>query len=210
MRIDALYACSPRWLDFSGLPEQLEREAGAGAWEVFRRLTEAETARNLFPDWFVVEAATLAEITGQSPEAIDERLRALAEGGWMLLDAADSSPSRQVKIVSPLPIRLTAEEIRARMAALGFSVKGISLRYLEDEARKSDWQRVLDLYHNVFGTRMNSRIAEDLRHLAEHFEPGLLTEAFGAAKAEEKKSLAWIMARLYRGGDHELPKTESR
>ncbi|MBE7557784.1 hypothetical protein HS125_02045 [bacterium] len=209
MRIDALYAASPRWLDYSGLPEQLEREIGPGAWELFRRLTESETARNLFPDWFVVETSQLGEITGLSPETVGARLGALAAEGWIRLGSESESGSLEVRIASPLPVPRTAEEIRGRMKALGFSVKGISFRYLEDEARKSDWQRVLDMYHNVFGTRMNSRIAEDLRHLAEHFEPGLLTEAFTAAKAEEKKSLAWILARLYRGGDHELPKTES-
>lgn len=199
MRIDALYAASPRWLDYSGLPETLEREAGPGAWHVFRRLAEHDCARNLFPDWFVVEPDQLAETTGLTPQAVRSCLERLAEGGWILLGGSARTEAVETRIVSPLPVARAAEEIRARMKARGFSVKGISFRYLEDQDEKSNWQRVLDLYHNVFGTRMNSRIAEDLRHLAESFEPALLTEAFAAAKAEEKKSLAWIMARLYRG-----------
>ena len=207
MRIEALYTCSPRWLDYSGLPGLLEEEVGPGAWELFRRLTEIDCVHNLFPDWFVVDTTDLAEVTGLSREIVEGRLDALAQGRWITPGARDPSGVAEVRIASPLSVPRTVDDIRARLKEHGFSIKGISFRYLEDHEAKSRWQAVLDLYHNVFGARMNSRIAEDLRHLADHFDPGLLTEAFAAAKADNKKSLAWIMARLYRGTDHELPKT---
>jgi len=207
MRIEALYASSPRWLDHSGLPALLEARAGSGAWEVFRRLTELDVVHNLFPDWFVADATNLAEITGLARETVLERLDALAAGAWIRLGACDEAGVAEVRIASPLPVPRDADAIRARLKQFGFSIQGISFRYLEDLENKTKWQTVLDLYHNVFGARMNNRIAEDLRHLAEHFDPGLLTEAFAAAKAENKKSLAWIMARLYRGTDHELSKS---
>jgi DNA-binding transcriptional ArsR family regulator len=202
MHNDVLYSSSPRWLDESGLPLELNQQIGAGAWEVLRRLTEADIAANLFPDWFVVSIPEIAEAAGLDRETVEGHLRRMSEEHYILL--REEGDSWAVRINCPLNTPRDAKDIRQRMKAKGLQVRGISFRYLEDQDNKSRWQRTLDLYHGVFGARMNTRIAQDLRHLAENFEPGLLTEAFAAAKSEQKKSLAWIMARLYRGSDNEF------
>ena len=85
MHSDALYSYSPRWLDESGLPAELNRNIGPGAWEVFRRLTELDVVENLFPDWFSVQLDSLAERSGLALDAVEEHMRQLSKQGYILL-----------------------------------------------------------------------------------------------------------------------------
>ena len=209
MRDDAVYTYCPRWLEESGLPQLLRREIGPGAWAVFKKLTEVEVEQNLLPDWFSVSAEALAEWTGVEPrelEAIIERF--VAEGYLNRRKVTAREGVFRLRFARSLPVPRSREEIVARLKERGWGAARRRWRYLEPPRLRKAERKVLDLYEQLFGARMNDRIAADLVEMAHTFDYPAIEEAFQEAKKKRARTLGWILCRLYRGEDDErIPKT---
>jgi len=212
MRDDAVYTYSPRWVEESGLPEQLNREIGPGAWPVFKKLTEAEIEQNLLPDWFTVSRDDLAEWTGLDATHVESIVERLETSGFLSRRKATArSEMLRLRFARSLPVPRAKDEIAARLKAQGWRVARRHWRYLEPPRFRKAERKVIHLYEQLFGARMNDRIAADLVEIARDFDYPAIEEAFQEAKKNGVKTLGWIIARLYRGEDDErIPKTRRR
>lgn len=200
MRNDALYVYHPRWLEESGLPEELNQKAGPLGWSVFKKLLEIDCERNVFPGWVAVTMAELSRWCGIDEETARITVEKLIESERIryrpLSETADSD---EYSIATPLETPLDDKEIRERLKARGWSVKPLRFRYGAPGEVEDAFQYTQNLYHEVFGARMNPNIASDLREIAENFELYRIREVFEAAKRERVKSLSWVLTQLYRG-----------
>lgn len=200
MRNDALYVYSPRWLEESGLPEMLLEKAGPAGWAVLKKLIEIDSERNIFPGYVSVRMDELGRWTGVGEEAARGAIEALIELGlirWRALP--DSAGADEYALQNPLEVPLDDDVIRERLKARGWSVRPLRFRYGGGAELEDAFKYVQNLYHEVFGARMNSGIASDLREIAENFEKYRIREVFEQAKRERVKSLTWVLTRLYRG-----------
>jgi hypothetical protein len=122
-----------------------------------------------------------------------------------LPEHADETALIEVKV--PLPTPRSPEEIREefpfnRLAA------GVRLRYAgKGEAegnegpsagRGDGLERVIDLYFNIVGFKMNNFILDELRLLCQRFSRDEVEKAFARAKKNDIRSLSWIAKDLYR------------
>jgi len=201
MRDDLLYIYSPRWLDESGLPEETVRLVGEGGWSILKKLVELETEQNFFPDWFLVSRQDLARWTGLLPGRIDEIIECLEERGYLeRQEGVSPGGLERFRFLQPLLNDDEAKEIRARLKARGYSgVKTLTLRYVDCMPAKEKFKTVRQLYEQVFGLRMNSRIADDLREITERFDLALIINGFEEMCRKPNKSLATLITALYRG-----------
>jgi len=201
---DAVYNLSPRWLEESGLPEQLNREIGPGAWSVFKKLTEAEVEQNLLPDWFLVSRDNLAEWTGLAPEALEKVLDELVARGYLEKRAvAARRETLRLRLPKRLPTPRDKKEIAERLKARGWHLANRHWRYLEPACLRKAERKVLHLYEQLFGAQINDRIASDLVALAATFEYPEIEQAFQEAKKSGARTLKWILGYLRRGAEDE-------
>ena len=212
MRDDAVYTYSPRWLEESGLPEALNRDLAPGAWSLFKKLTEAEVEQNLLPDWFTVAQEELAEWTGLEPAAVEAILEQLVAAGYLNRRKVTAREAMyRLRFARALPVPRPKEEIAARLKARGWGAARRRWRYLGPPRLRKAERKVLDLYEQLFGARMNDRIAADLVEMAQAFDYPAIEEAFREAKKKGTRTLGWILCRLYQGEDDErIPKTRRR
>lgn len=200
MRNDALYVYHPRWLEESGLPELLNQKAGVQGWSVFKKLLEIDCERNVTPGWVSVSMADLGHWCGVDDETARSTIEKLIEAGVVAhRPLSDASTSDEYSIVTPIETPLNDAAIKERLKARGWTVKPLRFRYGAPGELEDAFQYTQNLYHEVFGARMNPGIASDLREIAENFEPYRIREVFEAAKRERVKSLSWALTQLYRG-----------
>lgn len=93
---------SPKWLEYSGLPRQLNDEIGPEAWPVFKKLIEIdfekgdEEARHISLD-----LDELSDRVGYDVETVEAVLQALAQRRQLIL-GRDRKQGRYCEIVTPL------------------------------------------------------------------------------------------------------------
>lgn len=191
-----LYVRLPRWLEVSGLPEKLCREHGSAAWLVFRKLCEIDCEANLVPDWFSVTLPDLVTWTGLDRKSISAVLACIQ--AEHLAETQKIGDGWRVRIQVPLPVPREESAIRAKLRAMGLNAPGIRLRYLRDEGSEDRFVKVLELYQGVFGTRMTSQLADELREIAETFEWPVIEEAFADAREHKRTNFYSVWHRLYK------------
>lgn len=211
MRNDALYCYFPRWLEESGLPAVLAEAAGPQGWMVFKKLIELDSERNALPGWVSVPMADFAAWCGMTEEEARAAMERLMEAGYVQFrPLGESADSDEYAIVTPIETPLSDKEIRERMKKRGWTVKPLRFRYGDAKDEEDAFKRTQNLYHEVFGARMNTHIASDLREIAENFEPYRIREVFEEAKRQRVKSLSWVITNLYRGERQESDGTDRR
>lgn len=201
MRDDALYTYCPRWLEESPIPEELVALAGEAGWSVLKKIIETETEQNFFPDWFLVNEQDLARWSGILPGRLEEVLQCLEEQGY-LERQGEASPGglRRFRILEPLLNEEEAEAVRTRLKSRGYvGVRNLTFRYIDPMPAKAKFRTVKQMYEEVFGLRMNTRIADDLREITERFDLALIINAFEEIRRKSGKSLASVITALYRG-----------
>jgi hypothetical protein len=187
---------SPLWIEESGLPELLCSKSGPEAWGVFRRLTEADCAANLLPDWFSVSRENLARWSGLPEETLCQVLKALSEAG--LIHVQEFGTAFRIRIETPLGFPVSPETLKTRLRKRGIRSDRVQLRYTESRKPEERFDQVLELYQTVFGARVNPQIVEDLRELAVTFEWSAIEEAFEEARHRKNYTLHGVMHHLYR------------
>lgn len=201
MRDDLLFTYSPRWLEESAIPNELSEKVGEAGWPVLKKLTELETEQNFFPDWFHASREEVARWTGLSRERVDEALTCLKQEGFIeTREGVSRGGLERFRFLEPLLTVEEAKEVREKLKARGFTgTKTLTLRYVEPMPSKSKFKTVRMLYEQVFGLRMNTRIADDLREITERFELPTVVQAFEGMRHKPTKSLGAIITALYRG-----------
>jgi poly-D-alanine transfer protein DltD len=191
-----LYVRSPRWLEVSGLPQQLCREHGPAAWVVFKKICEIECEANLSPDWFSVRLDDLCAWTGLKKKELRQIVTQLQEDD--LVDDQELEDGWRLRVRTPLAVPEPEAKIRERLRAMGIESTNVRLRYLENDTSADRFAKVLELYQSVFGARMTSQIADELREVAEIFEWPAIEEAFEEAREQKKTNFHWVLNRLYK------------
>jgi len=189
----------PRWIEESGLPEQLSQEAGPEAWNVFRTLLQIESESNLIPGWASVAPEDLARWTGLGRDRVLATLDRLRRHG--LIDLRDAAHVLSFRIRDPLPVPAAEPEIRERLARRVSAPPGMYLRYLTPLDGENRVQRVVHLYQCCFGVSFSPRIAEDLERIAIAYDMGTIVEVFEEAYRRGTKGLSWIKRRLAAGSE---------
>ncbi len=182
----------PRWIEYSGIPNQIVQTIGVECWIAFRKLIELECDQNLTPDWFTFHIDHLSEFTGLSKDSLLSSLAKLEEEGW--IERTDTEFDVQNARIS-VPMEAPADENQIR-EKLGSAY--IILRYNQNLAALQPTEIVVFLYQMIFGVRFNPRIAEDLEEIANSYDMGLIYDVFAEAHRKKAKSLSWVKTHLYK------------
>jgi excisionase family DNA binding protein len=93
----------PKWLEYSGLPRQLNEKHGPEAWPIFRALVESDFDRQALKERvFPVDLEELSERTGYDHGMVQGIVRALEKEGMILAHGGtDGQP--MISIRTPLP-----------------------------------------------------------------------------------------------------------
>jgi len=93
---------SPKWIEYSGLPKQLNDEIGPHAWPLLKKLIEIDFEKGDDEERRIpLDTDDLAERTGYSQKIIEETLKNLA-GHRLLLTGKHHGSDRYVEILTPL------------------------------------------------------------------------------------------------------------
>lgn len=91
----------PKWLEFSGLPRQLNEKHGAEAWPILKKLIEIDFEQGKPADRKIIfDVAEIAERTGYSEELIERVLGKLIKNDYVKLCEKDGK--RAITIVTPI------------------------------------------------------------------------------------------------------------
>ncbi len=194
---------SPRWVDFSGLPELLNRDIHPCGWVCLKRIMELDGASHPEPDVVQETLARLSIALGITSEVVREVLEALVEKGYLeaFLPDTELEPAF-LRVKVPLPTPLSPLEIPAEDGGLKGLSQPIRLRYFdlpldEDSGDESKFQQILHLYFELCGLKLNSLVVDDLKELERHFELEELKGAFQKAKRNKARSLRPVFRILY-------------
>ncbi|MFZ2959901.1 MAG: helix-turn-helix domain-containing protein [Candidatus Ozemobacteraceae bacterium] len=92
----------PKWVEYSGLPAQLNREIGPEAWSVFKKLVELDFEKGEREDRkILLDISDLAERVGYSIETVERIISALRECKF-LRAGHERKLGAWVSIVTPL------------------------------------------------------------------------------------------------------------
>jgi len=192
---DPQWITFPRWIEHSGLPEELVKTHGIELWLLLKKLIEFDCDQNITPDWFVFDINQLGRFTGLNKESINSTLNTLET--TERLDRSNSDLEvQQARIITPMLVPKEEHEIRLSLANGSQSSTQYILRYYQDLACLKPVENVVYLYQMIFGARFNPRIAEDLERIANQYDMGLIYEIFSEAHRRKVKSLSWIKSHL--------------
>jgi len=93
---------SPKWLEYSGLPKQLNDDIGPEAWPILKKLIEIDFEKGDEEERHIhLDVNDLAERTGYSPKIVEEMLKNLA-AHKLLIIGKQRGAERYVEILTPL------------------------------------------------------------------------------------------------------------
>lgn len=194
---------SPRWVDYSGLPDLLNREVHAFGWACLKRVMELDGAANPEPDVIQEPIERMSLALGIPADSVREALEALTEKGYIeaFLPETDLEPAF-IKIVIPLPVPISPLEIPPEDGGLKGLSQPIRLRYFdpveeEESGDDSKFQQILHLYFELCGLKLNSLVVDDLKEIEKHFEMDKIKDAFQKAKRNNARSLKPVFRILY-------------
>lgn len=204
-------AASPLWLARSGLPAYLTRKVNRTAWSVFKTVVEIDCARNARPRTIEIAPAELAELCGLDAASVMRTLEGLRRARCLALflpEHPDEAALIEVKV--PLPTPRRSEELLGEFP-FNRMEPGTRLRYasaLEDDedaeirrrgsGTERQLQRVIDLYFDSVGFKMNGFILDELRLICQRFSPEEVEKTFARARRNDIRSLPWVLRELYR------------
>ncbi len=93
---------SPKWLEYSGLPQQLNDEIGPEAWPLLKKLVEIDFEKEDEEDRRIpLDTEDLSERTGYPGRIVEETLEKLADR-HLLVISKQRGGSRHIEILTPL------------------------------------------------------------------------------------------------------------
>ncbi len=190
-----------RWLEFSGLPAQLNGFRQYG-WSVFRMLVELDCRANRTPDAVEISLGELAERLGLDWEKVGKIVEMLQKKkvvAAFLPDNPDEPGLFQVR--TPLTVPKPAEDI-AREARDPSLRDPTAFRYVKSEEDRGvierKTQRIIDLYLNKLSQKLNSFIVDEIEILAQRFPLEAIELTIDRAAKHEIRSIGWVARELIR------------
>lgn len=201
-------ASSPLWLAYSGLPRLLTEKVSRAAWLVFKTVVEIDCERNARPATIEIAPSELAERCGLPDTTVMRTLEGLRRKKCLALFLPEhAEETALIEVQTPLPTPFGTDEVR-RLFPFNTLPGDVRLRYGDpvDEARaearlgadRRDLERVIDLYFNTVGFKMNSFILDELRLVYQRFAPEEVEKTFARAEKNGIRSLGWVVRELYR------------
>ena len=211
----SLYARSPLWLEYSGLPELLTQKAGPAGWPLFKKLVEIDCEKNpMSPGTFEVSLDDLARATGHTTDKLKTTVNKLRKLKLIRCFIPDTSEEPGLfEIRTPLKAPLTPAEIRSEYKAVFRSGYGF-FRYI-DQLKDIDPDdpvlgEVAQLYFKCIGTNVNSLVLDQLRLLRERFSLGRIQKVMEDARKVDVHSLSWVVRHLYKEESKESKKRKTK
>jgi hypothetical protein len=194
----------PDWLEFSGLPRELNEKARQGAWSVFKKVVELDCRRNATPEAVEISVAELGERTGILAKTVRRLLDGLRRRRVLLvfLPETDDEPALfQIRV--PLPTPIPFEEVAKQHADLHLLEPRGNDRYAREEGpvdpEDPAIRAVVDLYLNTLSLRMNSFILDELIFIARRYPGQEIERVFRhAAHLKITRGLGWVVRELSR------------
>jgi len=202
-------ASSPLWLEYSGLPEWVNSKVGQSAWTVLKKVIEIDCASNASPAIIEITPAQIAEWCGLDSTTVVRALEGLRRKKCLALFLPEHPEERAlIEVKTPLPTPRSPAEVRA-LFPFNRLDPGVRLRYAaageaagsEKQSQttgKKHLQRVIDLYFNTVGFKMNTFILDELRLICDRFDPRHVEKTFDRARKNDIRSLGWVVRELYR------------
>jgi hypothetical protein len=212
--MEELWSKSPRWLEYSGLPEYLRELTGAYGWTLFKKIIELDCFQNYNPDTVKVTIKELCRTSGVPSDEARELLEKLVELEYIKAFIPDSDEEETwINIVIPINTPRKPEEIKKEYGGLrGLEDKTTELRYTvkveKEESPEEVFNEVQHLYFTICGSRINQFVLEDLQELAREFSIEEIRSEFGRAKKRKNKALKGIIRKLYERRMKDLPLPE--
>ncbi len=204
---------TPRWVDYSGLPQKINRENSPLAWSVLKRLMELDALVNSEPDVFSEPLDRLSQTLGLQTEEIRVTLILLKERGYIecYLPETELEPAF-FRIIVPLTTPVSPLNIPLEEGGLQGSTEPIRLRYYtipQIEGNENKFKQILHFYFDLCGLKLNSLILDDLKELEQQFDLDKIKSAFEKAKKNKARSLRPVFAILYGKEIREVKKKKS-
>jgi hypothetical protein len=200
-------ASSPLWLQHSGLPEWLNENVNRNGWLVLKTLIELDCARNVRPATVEIPPAELARFCGLDDATVMRTLEGLRRKKCIALFLpAHPEETALVGIKVPLP---TPRSLASVLEEFPFNrlSGGTRFRYAAGEEMRETasaspgrkaFERVVDLYLNTVGPKMNSFILDELGLVSQRFAAEEIEKVFARAVKNDIRSLGWVVKELYR------------
>lgn len=201
-------AWSPLWLEFSGLPALLaEKTRGPVGWLMFKKIIELDCERNSAPGTVEISLEELELRSGAAASKLRKAAPALRKLKLLAFFLPDNDEEAALfRVVTPLETPVSPEQIRAAEPHL-FEEAELYFRYFDDCAAAdqdelpvddNDLKKVVDLYFDVVGLKMNVFILDELRMLPQKFTMDEIRAGFSRARKNEIRSLRWVIQDLVR------------
>jgi hypothetical protein len=209
--MEELWSKSPRWLEYSGLPEYLRELIGTCGWTLFKKIIELDCFQNYNPDTVKVTIKELCRVSGVPTEEAHELLEKLVELEYIKAFLPDSDEEEAwINIVIPINTPRKPDEIRKEHGGLlGLDDKTAELRYTvkveKEDSPDEIFNEVQHLYFTTCGSRMNQFVLEDLQEMAREFSIEEIRAEFGRAKKRKNKALKGIIRKLYERRMKDMP-----
>lgn len=193
----------PVWLEYSGLPEVINKKAGRDAWGVFKKLVETDCDKNPAPEAFEISVADLSRSVGAPAEAVVKIIEKLKKNKFISAYIPEHHDEAGLfQIASPLPTPIEPETIRRDYPHI-FSADKDFFRYADSPSGDADegdamMQNVVNLYFNNVGLKMNSFILDELRMIRKRFDIKNIEKVFARAKFLSEPNLKWVIRELFR------------
>jgi hypothetical protein len=213
---------TPLWLEFSGLPAEMNEAARTPAgWLFFLRLVALDCRLN--PDAPGLVSISLEEFgrgCGLEPAQARQIAERLRKRGWIACFLPDNDEEEALfRVRAPLAAPVPAEEVRrAHPALFGHLPPGAPLRYeraagesleAEEPAEDPILQEVVDLYLNHVSMKINGMILDQLRLARSRYSLEEIRRVCARAKKKGISSVHWLLSELSRSRSRKRKKAAS-
>ncbi len=210
---------SPMWVEYSGLPEELNKQIRNGAWSVFKKLMELDCQSNNDPDTFEVSVEDLGRMVGMDTATVRRILVRLRQKKYIVCFIPENVEEVGLfKINVPLSTPLSPRQVKRKFSHC-FPPGKDFFRYadkhiIETEGDDPRLQELIDIYLNTIGLKINVFVIDELCLIKERFDWESVKEAFAQARERKIKKIRWVVNTLLRedtrGDDRKKKKKEGR
>ena len=117
---DYLFDITPRWLKYSGLPQQLNKKYGDHAWTIFKCLIELDCRYNPdYPDTFDQSFEEIADLTGTTRQTVSKYIKLFERDGLLSVKRGKSIKEKSTfKLANSIKTPKDPKEIRRLQGGL--------------------------------------------------------------------------------------------
>jgi len=200
---DYLFNITPRWILYSGLPKQLNKEYGLCAWSIFHCLIQVDCRFNPnYCDTFDQSFEEIAELTGTTRQTVSKYIKLFEMDGLLSVKRGKFTGQKTTfELVNPIKTPKSPKDIHALKGGL-LNRKGEqpNLRYAEQvkdvyplegsNTSKIHSEQVKDTEKQVKGFYYNKKKREDIKRRQQQEKekkPDVVVSSLSNQKEEKPK-----------------------